>query len=552
MTNRTQGWLLLLTALVAAALIYVKNDIGSAFPYSDGGSHYVTGLLAYDWLHAPHFSNPMRFGTDYFKHLPYIGLLLWPPLFYGMEMVVFSLFGPSIQVALILCSAIFAAGAAVLAVAIRRGGKSILVAHCAAAAILTSVLIQDLQRNLLIDGLVSILSLAATLQFAYYLVKPSWRGALVTGLLAILAFYAKGNALQLGLVFPLLAMMLRRPRMLVDRRTLVMAAACIVITGPWLYLTAGLSAQGFLYSFSIGAMRELAGAHLMTVFHAMPILTPFAFFGAARAIYLSADTNQSDKPETVFLVSCFSLVIGSVVFHTLIPVATDPRYMLAALFGAFGLAVFGLDMVAAWIITRSGRVAGPGTVALLTAVMLGVQAVAGIATPLPAIPGGAGAIAAQVMKVLPANNHSILISGDHNVESSIGPALAQLDTKRASNDGMVVVRGSRAFVGGGYRNRDYEPKFKDAAAYREELRRLAIPVIVTATPKADEQWGYIATIEQLLAESSSDYVKTAVLPFFNDQKVTVWQLRTEFVKPINLDLVAESNSMRERVNKVVQ
>lgn len=551
MTNRVQGWLLLVTAIVAASLIYVFNDIGSAYPLSDGGSHYVTGLLAYDWLHAPHLSNPMQFGTEYFKHLPYIGLLLWPPLFYGMEMVVFSIFGPTTQVALIMCSAIFAVGAAVLAHAAWKSGTGLFVAHCFAATILTSALIQDVQRNLLIDGLVSILSLAATLQFAYYLVKPSWRGALVTGLLAVLAFYAKGNAIQLGLVFPLLALMLRRPGMLFDRRTLAMAVGCIVITGPWLYVTAGLSAQGFLYTFSLSAMRELAGAHLMTLFHAMPVLAPFAVIGAATAVYRSATGRLMAAADTIFIAACFSLVVGCILFHVLTPVATDPRYMLAAVFGAFGLAISGIETTARWLIARTSQVEHARTLSVIVVAILAIQAVVSFIEPLPPIPGGIGNVAVAVVKALPENNRSILISGDHNVETSIGPALAQFDLKRASKDGIVVVRGSRVFAGGAYRNRDYVAKFKDDAAYREELHRLAIPVIITTPARPDEQWLHIASLERLMNEADSGYVKAAVVPFFKGESITVWRRKDALIQAINFDLVSESNSLRERVKKVV-
>lgn len=551
MTNRTHGWLIVLTAFLTAFLLYLRNKVGDASPYSDGGSHYVTGLLAYDWLHAQHLSNPMQFGTEYFKHLPYIGLLLWPPLFYGIEMVAFSVFGPSIKTALILCTAIFAIGAVVIGFAVRKSGKSALVAYVATATILTSVLIQEVQRNLLIDGLVSILSLAAALQFAYFLAKPSWRGASFAGLLAILAFYAKGNGVQLGLVFPLLAFMLRRPGMLFDRRTLAMAAACVVITGPWLYVTAGLSAQGFLYTFSLTAMRELAGAHLLTVYHAMPILAPFALIGAAKAVHRTVTGKDLLEADSLFVAACFSLVVGSVVFHTLTPVATDARYMLGALLGAFGLAVAGVDTAVRWIVGRTAKVTNARTVSLLTAGVIAIQALGGLLTPLVTIPAGASTIAAEVMKVLPANNRSILISADHNVETSVGPALAELDSKRASMDGIVVVRGSRAFAGGAYRNRDYIAKFADDAAYRAELERLGIPVIVTATAKAGEPWGHIASIEQILAREDSGYVKTAVLPFFKAQQVTVWRRKDALLRPIDFNLVSESNSLRERVNKVV-
>ncbi len=549
--NRLQSLFLIGTALLVSFAIFTLNDVGGASPISDGGTHFVTGLLAFDWLHAQHLSNPLQFGTDYFRHLPYIGLLLWPPLFYGLEMLVFSLFGPTTHVALMLGSVILAACSAVLGYAVWKSGRPAMVAHAVAATVLTSTLIQDVQRNLLIDGLVTLLSFGAIIQFTAYVMKPSWRGALISGLLAVLAFYAKGNAMQLGIAFPLVALVLRRPAILIDRRTLAMAAGCILITGPWLYLTAGLSAQGFLYAPGIPALAELAIVHLETVFIAMPILAPFALIGALDVIVQYFKPGRSLTPTAVFNIACFSIVGACIVFHTLIPAGSDPRYMLSAVFGCFGLAISGLETVMAWIANRLGRVPGHRTRALVLTAVLAVQAVVGIMTPLQSAPDGAGIVAAAVMKVLPASNRSILISGDPSVESSVGPALAQLDERRASKDGIVVVRGSRAFGGGAYRNRDYIPKFRDDAAYAEELHRLEVPVVVTATPKPDEVWGHIAAVQRVMEQPDSEYLKVGAVPFFGQQSITIWRRKDALLKPINFDLVTESNTLRERVSRVV-
>lgn len=550
--TRSKLYLLVLTAIVFAIAMFFKNGVGVLTPFSDGGSHYVTGLLAYDWLHAERLSNPLQFGTEYFKHYPYIGVLLWPPLFYGLELLAFSLFGPSIQVAMILASAIFAGGALLLGYAVWKSGKSLLVANCVVAAVLTSTLVQEVQRNLLIDGLVAVLSLAATLQFGAYVIKPSWRGAIATGLLAILGFYAKGNALQLGLAFPLVALLLRRPSMLIDRRTLTMALGCLVITGPWLYVTAGLSAQGFLYSPGISALIELSVENFRTLFFAMPVLAPFACIGALKVIQTYAKPEKLAEPAATFNASCFALIIGSLCFHAALAVATDQRYMLSALLGAFGLAVSGVTAVAKLITTQLKPHDGESRQALIVTAVLVVQIIVGVMTPLSIIPDGAASVAESVFKAMPDTNRSVLILGDHNVETSVGPALAQLDgSRRALANGIVVVRGSRAFAGGGYRNRDYVEKFKGDDAYREEIRRLGIPVIVTSTAQAQETWGYVPVLQRILEENGSDYVKVSVFPFFREQEITVWRLKERLVKPIELDDVSASNTLRERLNKTL-
>lgn len=544
---------LAITAALLALASFFVNEVALVPPYSDGGSHYVTGLLAFDWIHQKQLTNPIAFGTEYFKHLPYIGLLLWPPFFYFLEMIAFSLFGSTAKVALMLVTAILVAGVTLVGYAIWKSGRSALVAHCAIAATLMSVFVRDVQHHLLIDGLVALLSFATALAFSDYVLKPTLRAAIGIAVLAILAFYSKGNAMQLALVLPLIALLMRRPRVLIARSTLILAAICVLVTGPWLYLTAGLSAQGALYTPGIPAFLHLVKENSYTLFLALPLLSPFALVAAANILYRTFKAKSHAETPTPFEAAVLATVVGCVGFHALLAVAEDARYMFTAFFGMVGLSVVGIELVLGVIAKQYGAIRTRSAQSLILAGLLLAQAVTGLFTPLTPVPTGANAIALAILSAFPEGNRSVLISGDHNVETSVGPALAQLEgPKRATKDGLVVVRGSRALVGGGYRNRDFVAKFSTDEQYLAEIRRLGFPVIVAGVAKPGDSWPHIASIERLLTAKNSDYSKVAEVPFFKGESVTVWRLKAELVKPINFDEVSASNSLRERVSKVTK
>jgi hypothetical protein len=227
--------------------------------------------------------------------------------------------------------------------------------------------------------------------------------------------------------------------------------------------------------------------------------------------------------------------------------------MFTAFFGMVGLCVVGIEFVVGLIAARYGLVRTKSAQSLILVGLLLTQAVTGLLTPLAPVPMGANAIAAAVLSALPEKNRSVMISGDHNVETSVGPALAELEgSKRSTKDGLVVVRGSRALVGGGYRNRDFVAKFSTDEQYLAEIRRLGFPVIVTGISKPGDSWPHIASIERLMAAKNSDYSKVAEVPFFKGESITVWRIKPELVKPIDFAEVSASNTLRERVSKVTK
>lgn len=553
MNARLNKIYLLITASLVAFGLFLFNDVGSSSPHSDGGSHYVTGLLAYDWIHLGHLTNPIAFGTEYFKHFPYIGLLLWPPFFYFLEMVAFSMLGPTTHTSLVLVTCIFVACGVLLGYALLKSGRSNVVAHGAVAAMLTSILVQDAQRNVLIDGLVAFLSFATALAFSSYVLRPTLRGAIGISILAILAFYSKGNAMQLAFVLPLVAILMRRPQALFLRTTLLLAAICIVVTGPWLYLTAGLSGQGALYAPGIGTFLKLIKESSDTLFWSAALLAPFSIIGGATVIYQFVTAKTTNRNPSAFDATCLATVTGCVFFHALLAIGNDARYMLTALFGVVGLSVLGIEVAITHVKRLASQAKTKVIISFASAILMTGQTLINLLTPTtPApMPMAADVIAQTVISALPTENRSLLVVGNHNIETAIGPALAQREgQRRLTKTGLVIVRASRALVGGGYRNRDYIAKFNTDEQYQNEIRRLGFPIVVLGAPSSTDAWPHIAAIDRILNSATSDYTKMSEIEFFPGQSVTIWRLKPNLVKPIDFDEVSMSNSLRDRVSAV--
>src|SRR5690554_3277469 len=175
--------LLIVFACTISFGLFLLNRISSISPISDGGSHFVGGLLIADWLQSGAWNDPLGYAVQYFRNLPYIGLGLWPPLFHLIEALAFILFEANATIALILAGLTLAAGAIVIGIALLRSGHGLWLSLAAVFATLSSPLMQDVQRGVLLDGLVSALCLAATLQFVRHIAQPSWKHAILTAAL---------------------------------------------------------------------------------------------------------------------------------------------------------------------------------------------------------------------------------------------------------------------------------------------------------------------------------------------------------------------------------
>ncbi|MGA2022096.1 MAG: glycosyltransferase family 39 protein [Candidatus Sulfotelmatobacter sp.] len=90
---------LLLGVLIVSTVMIVRGIKTGEFSYNvDEAQHAVTGLYAADLLH-DHPAHPVDYTYNFYAQYPAIGVIHWPPLFYGFEGLSFLLLGPGVVAA---------------------------------------------------------------------------------------------------------------------------------------------------------------------------------------------------------------------------------------------------------------------------------------------------------------------------------------------------------------------------------------------------------------------------------------------------------------------
>jgi len=88
---------------------------------TDASAHYLSGLMAHDWIAAGPGGNPVRYSIDYHAHLPPTSFGHLPPVFYGVEAVWMLGAGTGKASVLVLSAVVTAALGLVRAVGRRDG-----------------------------------------------------------------------------------------------------------------------------------------------------------------------------------------------------------------------------------------------------------------------------------------------------------------------------------------------------------------------------------------------------------------------------------------------
>jgi len=90
---------LLLGVLIVCAVLIARGIKTGEFNYNvDEAQHAVTGLYAAGLLH-DHPAHPVEYTYNFYAQYPAIGVIHWPPLFYGFEGLAFLLLGPGVVAA---------------------------------------------------------------------------------------------------------------------------------------------------------------------------------------------------------------------------------------------------------------------------------------------------------------------------------------------------------------------------------------------------------------------------------------------------------------------
>src|SRR5262245_18908548 len=83
------AWVWIALIFGSSLLVLRLVQIGAGAPhaafgeFSDEPAHYVAGLLVHDYVPRVFHESPLQFVQHYHTRLPYLGLGVWPPLFYA-------------------------------------------------------------------------------------------------------------------------------------------------------------------------------------------------------------------------------------------------------------------------------------------------------------------------------------------------------------------------------------------------------------------------------------------------------------------------------------
>lgn len=488
--------------VILLCVIFATQVLQNAYAtelLSDANGHYVTTLLAYDYIMAGFPGNPVSYAVDYFIHYPSIRIGNNPPAFYAFSSVWALLTNDSIHAALVL-SALLALIYCVITLFF--AGRVLGVGAGVVIAFVTALLpiFREVAASFLIDIPIGILSLAAALSYASFLNKNTARSAIWFSLLAATALMVKLSALFLALMVPL-AILISGKFYLVRNKLFWLPLLIIgILTMPWyLYtfesLTEGAKTQWtILYPF-----QALAG---YLVILARNLSYPGIALIAAGIVERIRFVRSNPDTEAASLWAVLIALLGAVIlFQALMPTNILDRYLITALCPAMLLLWQGAQVSGAYIMETVGRATRvPESVKsktpyLIAALILMITVVPTL--PFTPAPGNQmGLVAKKVAEALPANNPVVLIGSDGSRESSFIAQLAQLDQARPS---MFVVRGSRLLgKEEGFMNIDYMPKFDSPEDVLRELERLSITLVVLDKSKKAREWRHNRDIAWLV------------------------------------------------------
>ena len=212
--------------------------------YPDESSHYLSGLMIYDYGASGFSTLPFPFASNYYTHLPFFGIGYWPPFFYVLEAVWMAFFGFH-RATVLLLPALLAAllsGTIFWLLRDRLGAPAAFLAGC--LLLLTPALLVS-NTLIMVDNAFALFCFWAGLAFGRWIDTGSVRAALLTGLLAALCLLTKINSIYLILLPPLIFLILGRWRLLLMRTFWIIPAVVAVLWGPWIFYTRKMISIGF-------------------------------------------------------------------------------------------------------------------------------------------------------------------------------------------------------------------------------------------------------------------------------------------------------------------
>ena len=411
--------------LQVAAHAYTAELAGADEP-----AHFITALLIRDYLGQGLPAPPLAFAENYYVHYPKVALPIWPPVFHAMAstwMLVFPATIGSVRVLVALVTAV--AGLLLYRMTTDDLGRATALALGFGFIALPQT--QSITQQVMVDGLVTALALAAALVWRRYSRTLAPRDSLWFGLLGAAAMLPKGNGVALLALPVAWALLANRIDVLGRRATWYGPALMLVVGGPWTVYSLRLLQRTVVNAGARGTLGSRASAYGNYLLEGVgPVVLVAAAIGLVAVV--ATRFRRDTLPDTWAVLVAMAIAVAG--FHVVLPQPANWRYLLPLLPACLWLAVRGVHALGAAVPPRIRA----GVMALAALAL-----VAGVAERASGAGDGQhhgiGAIAEWVVGQPPG---VVLVSDGDSGVNTAGMFIAELAVREA-RPGHIVLRGNK-------------------------------------------------------------------------------------------------------------
>lgn len=508
--NSTWAWRTACIALMLVGEIIFFQWLDGAYANGFGGhpdeaAHFVSSLMVRDYMGQIGAMRPLEFAKSYYLHYPKVAIGNWPPMMYALCGIWFFVFGATRTAALAFMALLVAAEAATI-YALGRKLMSPFAGLFAAMLFVALPLVRESSAMLMTEHLVTLLILVSAIQFARFAETRATRDALLFGALATAAILTRGSAWSLMLVPPVVILLTRDWRLLLNWRLRLSALPVLLLCVPWYLYAKGMS-NGAMVGIDPNAPLAFFTSAMVAfpVFigrAAGPLLCLLAAFGVWRIWAVRA------RPAPHYWAALFALIIGILLIQTIVPASIEQRFMVQLLPSFLLFAAAGAN----WLIEKFM----PVEEALhrkVAAAWLGMAALAVLTTfgTTDRIRNrGYGAVALALQQgAHGVNTPVILLSSDPVGEGSVIAEIAAANIASSP----VCLRGSKILVDEDWLGRGAKDRFHTEAELQTMLDSISVDAVMVDEAIV-EQWRrpYHALLSKLLRADPVRWRLAAAFP----------------------------------------
>ena len=326
--------------LLVVLLQWMSGAYRSEFGgYPDEPAHYATSVMVRDYILSGHYSSPMQFAANYYRHYPKIAFGHWPPLLYAIQGLWMVLFSES-RASVLLELALSTATAAYLLFWVARRFYGFRAGVLSAVLLTCLPIIQVYSNEEMAESLLLITTFCSALFFFRYLENHRWQDSFWFGIFCSLAILTKGNGWALVMIPPIAILLTRQWLLLRTWAFWIPVPVVGLLCMPWQVMTLEMAQRGWTggakpnVPYTLQALAEFAYITKDLVGWAILLL---AALGFVYRIILAVRTKSVRPVDAVM----FGLIFSMWVFHSVVPAGVEARKLINALPGILLFALAG-------------------------------------------------------------------------------------------------------------------------------------------------------------------------------------------------------------------